>query len=199
MCGPTPRNRPAPKSTLNRTFLSSSGTAVALAGKLCRAAQGHIFETSRRKPLRADIFAFHHIGVAVRRINEPIQVLKNLFGYDVVSGPFDDPIQNVTVCFLSRGAGDPLIELVAPLGPNSPVDQFLKKGGGTYHVCYEVPDMAAAIQHLTSQKSVLLSGPSPAVAFGMRPIAWLMTKANLLVELVRAKSEAQPEEIQTAG
>jgi methylmalonyl-CoA/ethylmalonyl-CoA epimerase len=133
-----------------------------------------------------DTFIFHHVGVAVRGLAEAIPQYKGLFGYDVVSGPFDDPIQNVSVCFLSRGDGDPQIELVAPLGPNSPIDRTLQKGGGTYHICYEVKDINEAIAHLTNQGSLLLSGPVGAVAFGMREIAWLMTSAKLLVELVQA-------------
>lgn len=100
-------------------------------------------------------FAFHHIGVAVRNLLEAIPIYKNLFGYQVTSGPFDDSIQNVSVCFLSRGNSDPTIELVAPLGQNSPVDRILKKGGGTYHICYEVPDIQAAIEHLEDRKSVV--------------------------------------------
>ena len=131
-------------------------------------------------------FEFHHFGVAVRKLDEAIAVFGNLFGYKLTSGPFDDPIQNVSVCFLSRGNGDPAIELVAPLGPNSPIDRTLKKGGGTYHICYQVPDIRGAIEHLTGLGSFLLSGPVPAVAFGMREIAWLMTEADLLVELVEA-------------
>jgi methylmalonyl-CoA/ethylmalonyl-CoA epimerase len=79
-----------------------------------------------------------------------------------------------------------VIELVAPFGPDSPIDGTLKKGGGTYHVCYQVPDINAAIGYLVEQGSFLLSGPVPAVAFEMREIAWLMTEANLLVELVQA-------------
>jgi methylmalonyl-CoA/ethylmalonyl-CoA epimerase len=132
-------------------------------------------------------FAFHHVGVAVRDLHDAIPIYKDLFGYEVTSGPFDDPIQRVSVCFLSRGSGDPAIELVAPLGPNSPVDRTLKKGGGTYHICYQVPDIRAAIEHLKMHGSFLLSGPVPAVAFAMREIAWLLTdEANLLVELVQA-------------
>src|ERR1035438_9397972 len=100
-----------------------------------------------------DNFAFHHVGVAVRHLRNSIPIFKSLFGYEVASGPFDDAIQNVSVCFLSRGHGDPLIELVAPLGPNSPIDLTLKKGGGTYHICYQVPDIKAAIEHLTEQGS----------------------------------------------
>jgi methylmalonyl-CoA/ethylmalonyl-CoA epimerase len=132
-----------------------------------------------------DRFTFHHIGIAVRDLQAAIPNYKNLFGYNLVSGPFDDPIQKVSVCFLSRGQGDPALELVAPLGPNSPIDRTLKKGGGTYHICYSVPDIAAAISHLTAQGAFLVSDPVPAVAFEMRPIAWLMTDVNLLVELVQ--------------
>jgi methylmalonyl-CoA/ethylmalonyl-CoA epimerase len=131
-------------------------------------------------------FPLHHVGIAVRDISQAIPAYKDLFGYELQSGPFDDPIQKVSVCFMSRGEGDAVIELVAPLGPNSPVDRILKKGGGTYHLCYQVPDIDAAIRHLVGLGSFLVSGPDPAVAFEMRKIAWLMTDAYLLVELVEA-------------
>ena len=70
-------------------------------------------------------FAFHHVGIAVRDLQTAIPNYKSLFGYNLISGPFDDPIQKVSVCFLSRGDGDPALELVAPLGPNSPIDRIL--------------------------------------------------------------------------
>ena len=131
-------------------------------------------------------FTFHHVGVAVRDLQTATQILRNLFGYELTSGPFDDPIQKVSVCFLSRGGGDTMIELVAPLGPGSPIDRTIEKGGGAYHVCYQVPDIRAAIDYLAGQSAFLLSGPVPAVAFDMKEIAWLMTGAKLLVELVQA-------------
>jgi methylmalonyl-CoA/ethylmalonyl-CoA epimerase len=131
-------------------------------------------------------FHFHHLGVAVPELEKSIPVYRNQFGYELVSGPFDDPIQKVSVCFLSRGGEDMVIELVAPLGPDSPVNRTLKKGGGAYHICYEVPDIQAAIKHLTEQGAMLLSGPVPAVAFNQREIAWLMAQPNLLVELLQA-------------
>ncbi|MDB4913480.1 MAG: lactoylglutathione lyase [Gemmatimonadetes bacterium] len=131
-------------------------------------------------------FQFHHLGVAVADMAKSIPIYKTLFNYDVTSGPFDDPIQKVSVCFLSRGAGDMPIELVAPLGPGSPVSATLAKGGSAYHVCYEVPDIAAAIQHLKSNRCVVLAQPVPAVAFDMRKIAWLLTPTQQLIELVEA-------------
>jgi methylmalonyl-CoA/ethylmalonyl-CoA epimerase len=130
-------------------------------------------------------FTFHHVGIAVRDLSKAIPIYKTLFEYELTSGPFDDHIQNVSVCFVSRGEGDTVLELVAPLGPNSPIDRTLKKGGGPYHVCYQVQDINAAIAYLTEQGSILLSGPVPAVAFGMREIAWLMTEVDLLVELLQ--------------
>ena len=132
------------------------------------------------------MFKTHHVGIAVSNLSTAIPVYEDLFDYKLISGPFDDPIQKVSVCFMSRGEGDTTIELVAPLGSDSPIRQTLKKGGGTYHLCYEVPDIHAAIAHLSEQGSILISGPVPAVAFEMREIAWLMTEANLLVELVQA-------------
>lgn len=131
-------------------------------------------------------FVFHHIGVAVAKLQEAIPSYQDLFGYQLTSDQCDDPIQKVSVCFLSRGDGDPVIELVAPMGPSSPVMGTLKKGGGVYHICYEVPDIRAAITQLKDKGCYLISGPDPAVAFNQREIAWVMSSANLLVELLQA-------------
>jgi methylmalonyl-CoA/ethylmalonyl-CoA epimerase len=113
--------------------------------------------------------------------------MQKLFGYRVSSGPFDDPVQRVSVCFLTRGGDDTVLELVAPLGSDSPITRTLEKGGGTYHVCYEVADINAAVEHMKAEGCLVLSDPVPAVAFEMRQIAWLMTPARLLVELVQGR------------
>jgi methylmalonyl-CoA/ethylmalonyl-CoA epimerase len=136
-----------------------------------------------------DEFPIHHFGVAVRDLQDGIASFEKLMGYKLQSGPFDDPIQNVSVCFLARTANEPALELVAPLSANSPVDATLRKGGGIYHLCYEVPDIRSAIQQLTDAGAILLSGPDPAVAFEMREIAWLMTEAFLLVELLQSPQQ----------
>jgi methylmalonyl-CoA/ethylmalonyl-CoA epimerase len=151
-----------------------------------------VVDWSESELTRMEEFEFHHFGVAVRKLEQAIPVFGHLFGYKLTSGQFDDPIQNVSVCFLSRGDQDPVLELVAPLGPNSPIDRTLKKGGGIYHICYRVPDIRGAIAHLTGLGSFLLSGPVPAVAFGMREIAWLMTEADLLVELLEGSGNSRP-------
>lgn len=133
----------------------------------------------------ADNFRFHHLGVAVQKLTQAIPIYRDLFGYELTSGPFDDPTQKVSVCFLSRGSGDMTIELVMPLGPESPVARTLKQGGGAYHVCYEVPNIEEAIIHLKTQKCGVLSLPVPAVAFQGRLIAWLSTPTRQLIELLQ--------------
>ena len=105
-------------------------------------------------------FPIHHIGIAVWNLESALPNYETLLDYKLIAGPVSDPIQRVSVCFLSRGEEDTVIELVAPLGPNSPVDRTLKKGGGPYHICYQVSDINAAISHFTAQGSLLLSGPS---------------------------------------
>jgi methylmalonyl-CoA/ethylmalonyl-CoA epimerase len=131
-------------------------------------------------------YKLHHCGIAVKDLSRAVMLYEKLFGYSLISKYFDDPIQKVSVCFLGHEKGDVALELVAPLTSGSPIDGILCKGGGIYHLCFEVPDIGAAIDSLVESGSFLISGPTPAVAFEMRPLAWLFTEAEILVELVQA-------------
>jgi methylmalonyl-CoA/ethylmalonyl-CoA epimerase len=134
-------------------------------------------------------FRFAHLGVAVRDLDRGVADYRELFGYALVSGPFDDPIQKVRVCFIARAAaGDPQLELIAPLTEDSPVQRLLKSGGGAYHVCYEVADIDAALAAVRAKRCLVISGPVPAVAFGGRRIAWFYTPARQLVELLEREA-----------
>jgi methylmalonyl-CoA/ethylmalonyl-CoA epimerase len=136
-------------------------------------------------------FKLLHVGVAVPALGPATEMLSNLFGYKVVSGPFDDPIQKVTVNFLAKSAGDVAeIELIAPLTEDSPIRSMLKKdGGGAYHLCFETSDMEGALTHARSNGCVVVSMPMPAVAFQGRRIAWIYTKSRQLFELVEAAAK----------
>ena len=78
---------------------------------------------------------------------------KNLFAYELESGTFDDPIQNVSVCFLTRGEGDTLMELVAPLGQILPL-MAPSEGGRALSCLLPGCRMKAAVHHLSEQGSV---------------------------------------------
>lgn len=133
-------------------------------------------------------FKLLHVGVAVPALDPATESLTALFGYKVVSGPFDDPIQKVSVNFLTTSPQDTTeIELIAPLTEDSPIKAMLAKGGGgAYHLCFETNNMELALTHATSNGCILVSGPVPAVAFQNRRIAWIYTKARQLFELVEA-------------
>jgi methylmalonyl-CoA/ethylmalonyl-CoA epimerase len=133
-------------------------------------------------------FKLMHVGVAVSTLEPTTELLSALFGYKVVSGPFDDPIQKVTVNFLAKSAEDVAeIELIAPLAQDSPIRSMLAKdGGGAYHLCFETSDIDRALAHAKNNGCIVVSPPVPAVAFQGRRIAWIYTRSRQLFELVEA-------------
>ena len=88
----------------------------------------------------------NHVGVATPDIEAAIAFWRGTMGATVVTEPFDMPAQGVRVCFVDTPDGGTQIELLAPLGPDSPIAQFLERNplGGQHHLAFEVPDIAAA-------------------------------------------------------
>ena|SRR5580698_1715812 len=133
-------------------------------------------------------FKLLHVGVAVPSLDSTTELLSSLFGYKVVSGPFDDPIQKVTVNFLAKSVDDPAeIELIAPLTDDSPIRSILAKDrGAAYHLCFQTSDIDRALIHAQNNGCIVVSAPVPAVAFQGRRIAWIYTRSRQLFELVEA-------------
>ena len=133
-------------------------------------------------------FKLRHVGVAVPKLGPTTDALEALFGYKVVSGPFDDPIQKVSVSFLAKSENDVAeIELIAPLSEDSPIKSMLAKGvGAAYHLCFETSDIEQAVTHAKANGCIIVSPPVPAVAFNGRRIAWIYTRSRQLFELVEA-------------
>jgi methylmalonyl-CoA epimerase len=141
----------------------------------------------------AAMMKFDHMGVAVADIEKSVEVYRDLFGYKVLSGPFDDPAQQARVIFL--GTGDPhdfVVELIAPLNEQSHVARHVAKGAGAYHVCYEVPDIERTLAEMRAKGCMIVSQPVPAVAYQGRRIAWLFSPARQLIELVESARGAAP-------
>lgn len=95
---------------------------------------------------------------------------------------FEDEIQRARVAFLDLPPGGTRVELVEPIGPDSPVARFLDKGGGLHHLCFEVDDIDRQISTMKTQLAMLVRQPKPAVAFGGRRIGWMLTREKLLIE-----------------
>lgn len=86
----------------------------------------------------------NHVGVATPSLDKAIAFWRETMGAEVIREPFDLPAQGVRVCFVDTPNGQ--IELLEPLGDNSPIAGFLAKNplGAQHHLCFEVPEIHAA-------------------------------------------------------
>ncbi|MDZ7414202.1 MAG: methylmalonyl-CoA epimerase [candidate division KSB1 bacterium] len=89
-----------------------------------------------------------HVGIAVRSLEEHLPLYRDVLRLPLV-GVEEVPEQKVRVAMFK--AGDANIELLEPLGPDSPIASFLeKRGEGLHHIAYASDDIAADIAHLQS-------------------------------------------------
>jgi methylmalonyl-CoA/ethylmalonyl-CoA epimerase len=125
-----------------------------------------------------------HVGFAVADLEPALVLFRDTFGAAI--GPIiEDPIQRVRLCFAEYDGGR--VELIAPLGPDSPVTQIVaRSGGGLYHLCFETDDLEAEFQQLRRQGFIPTGPPQPAVAFGGRRVVFLYHRVTQLIELVEA-------------
>ena len=89
----------------------------------------------------------NHVAIAVPDLKTAAEQYRNTLGAQV-GEPQDEPDHGVTVVFIELP--NTKIELLYPLGDNSPIRGFLEKNpsGGIHHVCYEVEDILAARDQL---------------------------------------------------
>lgn len=101
----------------------------------------------------------NHVGIATPSIEKAVATYRELLGATLVRAAFDLPEQGVRVCFIDTPNSQ--IELLEPLGPDSPIARFLSKypAGGQHHVCFEVPDVAAAKAALEAKGATVLGEP----------------------------------------
>ncbi len=126
----------------------------------------------------------NHVGIATPSIERSIALYRDLLGATKIGDPFDLPPQKVRVCFVDLPNSQ--IELLEPLGEDSPIAKFLEKNpaGGQHHVCFEVPDINAAAEEMTGKGAKVLGEPR-IVAHGT-PVIFLHPKGTggVLVELM---------------
>ena len=116
----------------------------------------------------------NHVGVATPSIEQSVALYRETMGATAVHDPFDLPAQGVRVCFVD--APNCQVELIEPLGADSPIVKFLEKNpqGGQHHLCFEVPDIEEA-RAFYDAKGVRILGPTRIGAHGT-PIFFLHPK-----------------------
>ena len=129
----------------------------------------------------------HHIGIAVKNIQNSLGELTQFLSFESTTIPALVTSQKVNVCFLKTN--DVYIELIEPTVENSPVSDFVKGGGGFHHLCFEVDDIHNEIEKMIKKGARLIV--EPVKGFDDRLIAFLVlnmkdTNSNL-IELAEVK------------
>ena len=134
----------------------------------------------------------NHVGVATPSIEASIASYREMLGVMGIGVPFDLPSQGVRVCFVDLPNAQ--IELIEPLGDDSPIHGFLAKNprGGQHHVCFEVDDILVAREALRAKGATILGTGEPRIGAHGTPILFVHPKdmGGVLIELMQAPAEA---------
>jgi methylmalonyl-CoA/ethylmalonyl-CoA epimerase len=129
----------------------------------------------------------NHVAIAVPDLEAAAAQYRDTLGA-AVRAPQDEPAHGVTVVFIDLP--NTKIELLHPLGENSPIKAFLEKNpsGGIHHVCYEVDDIRAARDRLKAAGARVLGDGEPKIGAHGKPVLFLHPKdfTGTLVELEEA-------------
>jgi methylmalonyl-CoA/ethylmalonyl-CoA epimerase len=129
----------------------------------------------------------NHVAIAVPDIAKAAAVYRRLPGAEV-SAEVPQPDHGVTTVFITLPNSK--IELLEPLGDDSPVAKFLERNpeGGVHHVCFEVADIIAAREHLRESGVRVLGGGEPKIGAHGKPVLFLHPKdfCGTLVEIEQA-------------
>jgi methylmalonyl-CoA/ethylmalonyl-CoA epimerase len=109
--------------------------------------------------------SIHHLGVAVTDIDEAVDRYRRLFGAEV---EHRETVADQGVEAVSMRVGEGRVELLGPLGPDTPVGKFLaKRGPGMHHVAFEVDDVGVELARLAGDGAELIDEIPRRGAFGL--------------------------------
>ena len=126
----------------------------------------------------------NHVAIAVPDLAAAAARYRDVLGAKV-SAPVDQPEHGVTVVFVTLPNSK--IELLAPLGPDSPIAGFLERNpaGGMHHMCFEVDDIGAARDRLRAGGARVLGDGEPKIGAHGKPVLFLHPKdfCGTLIEI----------------
>lgn len=129
----------------------------------------------------------NHVAIATKDVEKAAKIYRDTLGAKV-SDPVPQPDHGVTTVFVDLP--NTKIELLEPLGDNSPIAKFLEKnpGGGMHHVCYEVDDIRAVCVRMKKMGATVTGTGEPRIGAHGKPVIFLHPRDfnGTLVELEQA-------------
>jgi methylmalonyl-CoA/ethylmalonyl-CoA epimerase len=129
----------------------------------------------------------NHVAIVVADLDAAAAIYRDTLGA-IVSAPVAIPEHGVNTVFVDLG--NTKVELLQPLGEDSPIARFLERnpGGGMHHVCFEVHDIHAAARALAARGARVLGDGEPRTGAHGKPVLFLHPKdfCGTLVELEQA-------------
>ncbi|MDM9645244.1 methylmalonyl-CoA epimerase [Rhizobium sp. S163] len=126
----------------------------------------------------------NHVAIAVPDLAAATAAYRDMLGA-TVSAAEALPEHGVTVVFVELP--NTKVELLEPLGPQSPIAAFLEKNpsGGMHHICYEVSDIIAVRDQMLSSGARVLGNGEPKIGAHGKPVLFLHPKDffGTLIEL----------------
>ncbi len=131
-----------------------------------------------------------HVGVAVEDVEAAIALYRDSFGMEL---SHRETVESQGVEAVLLDVGDGHVELLRPLGPDTPVGKFLaRKGPGLHHVAYAVDDIDAALARLASAGVELIDREARIGIRGSR-VAFLHPRSTgaVLTEIVEPANPSE--------
>ena len=129
----------------------------------------------------------NHVAIATKDVKKASEVYRRTLGA-TVSEAVPQPDHGVTTVFVDLP--NTKIELLEPLGENSPIAKFLEKNpnGGMHHLCYEVDDIYVARDRMREMGATVTGTGEPRIGAHGKPVIFLHPKdfAGTLIELEQA-------------
>lgn len=129
----------------------------------------------------------NHVAIAVPDLGAAAAIYRDTLGANV-SEPVELPEHGVITVFVELP--NTKIELLHPMGENSPIAKFLENNpsGGMHHVCYEVDDIEASAAKMQQSGARVLGDGKPKIGAHNKPVLFLHPKdfCGTLVELEQA-------------
>jgi methylmalonyl-CoA/ethylmalonyl-CoA epimerase len=129
-------------------------------------------------------YRLDHVCLAVRKIAPAREMLERTLGYKPRTAPVENTRQQVIVQFMSK-PGSIDIKLIEPASLDSPLVEFIKRGGGgLHHLAFRTDSVDAGCKDLQARGARIVAEPQPGEAFDETPIAFAFLGMGLNAELI---------------